>query len=108
VGAVDESSKQVKILYGRPEASSALTATVSSRPASNEANWRVMMPVYLKDIDDFHELEKFESVLIVPCRFCPAASFAVRKGQPYFEFLRKLLKTASYERYIERMKDAQK
>lgn len=28
------------------------------------------MPVYLKDIDDHQELEKFDSVLIVSCRFC--------------------------------------
>ena len=59
------------------------------------------MPVYLKDILDFQELEKFGSVLIVPCRFCPAASFAAMRNEPYFEFLRKFLKTASYERYIE-------
>ena len=58
------------------------------------------MPVYLKDINEFQELEKFESVLIVPCRFCPAASFAVRRNEPYFEFLKKFLKTASYEEYI--------
>lgn len=62
------------------------------------------MPFYLKDIEDFEELERFQSVLIVPCRFCPAASFAVRRGEPYFEFFWKFLKTASYERYIERMK----
>lgn len=62
------------------------------------------MPVFLKEIDDFKELEQFKSVLIVPCRFCPAASFAVVKREPYFEFLRKFLKTASYEKYINTMK----
>ena len=61
------------------------------------------MPVYLKDIHDFQQLEQFKSVLIVPCRFCPAASLAVRNNEPYFEFLRHLLKTAAYERYIEKM-----
>ena len=67
------------------------------------------MPVYLKDINDFHELEKFGSVLIVPCRFCPAASFAVRRNEPYFEFLKKFLKTASYEQYIKAIRsDLQK
>lgn len=59
------------------------------------------MPVYLKDIDEFQELEKSKSVLIVPCRFCPAASFAARKKEPYFEFLTNFLKTASYEQYIK-------
>ena len=59
------------------------------------------MPVYLKDIDEFQELEKFGSVLIVPCRFCPAASMAVRRNEPYFEFFKRFLKTASYEEYIK-------
>lgn len=62
------------------------------------------MPIYLKDINDFSELERFESVLIVPCRFCPAASMAVRKNAPYFEVLKNLLKTASYEEYIEKVR----
>ena len=62
------------------------------------------MPFYFKDIHEFPELEKFKSVLIVPCRFCPAASMAVRTNRPYFEFLRKLLKTAPYEELIESIK----
>lgn len=62
------------------------------------------MPVYLKDIDHFQALEQFRSVLIIPCRFCPAASFAARENKPYFEFLRNFLKTASYEQYIASMK----
>lgn len=62
------------------------------------------MPVYLKDIHDFQQLEQFQSVLIVPCRFCPAASLALRNNEPYFEFFRHLLQTAAYERYIETMK----
>ena len=62
------------------------------------------MPVYLKDTHDFQQLEQFDSVLIVPCRFCPAASLALRNNEPYFEFFRYILKTAAYERYIETMK----
>ena len=62
------------------------------------------MPVYLKDIHDFQQLEQFQSVLIVPCRFCPAASLALRNNEPYFEIFRHLLQTAAYERYIETMK----
>jgi hypothetical protein len=58
------------------------------------------MPVYLKDIYDLAGLDGFRSVLIVPCRFCPAASMAVRKNSPYFEFLKMFLKTAAYEEYI--------
>jgi hypothetical protein len=62
------------------------------------------MPVYLKEIDEYPELESFKSVLIIPCRFCPAASMAVRTNRPYFEFLRKFLKTAPYEELIETIK----
>lgn len=58
------------------------------------------MPVYLKTIDDLSRLEKFRSVLIVPCRFCPAASMAVTTRRPYFEFLRRFFKTAAYEELI--------
>ena len=59
------------------------------------------MPVYLKDIYEYEALEKHHSVLIVPCRFCPAASLAVSRGEAYFDFLRQFLKTAAYEQYIE-------
>jgi len=62
------------------------------------------MPVYLKDKSEFPELERFKSVLIVPCRFCPAASMAVRKNKPYFEFLKRFLKTGSYERLLDTIK----
>lgn len=62
------------------------------------------MPVYLKDIDDFRPLEMFKSVLIVPCRFCPAASMAVSTNRPYFEFLRRFLRTAPYEELIGAIK----
>jgi hypothetical protein len=62
------------------------------------------MPVYLKEIHDFRQLEQFQSVLIVPCRFCPAASLALRNNEPYFEFFRHLLQTDAYEKYIETMK----
>ena len=62
------------------------------------------MPVYLKETHAFDKLEQFKKVLIIPCRFCPAASLAISKGKPYFEFLRHRLQTAAYERYIESMK----
>jgi hypothetical protein len=62
------------------------------------------MPVYLQAKSEFPELKKHKSVLIVPCRFCPAASLAVIKDRPYFEFFKKFLKTDSYERYIKAIK----
>ena len=59
------------------------------------------MPIFLKEKRDFPELETFKSVLIVPCRFCPAASMAVKREKPYFEFFRRCLKTGSYEQLID-------
>ena len=62
------------------------------------------MPFYLDVIDVIPEVVDFKSVLIVPCRFCPAASMAVRSNEPYIEFPRRALKTASYERLIDTVK----
>lgn len=59
------------------------------------------MPVYLNTIDDFSKLEDYKSVLIVPCRFCPAASMAVSKKAPYFQPFTNLLKTPAYEQYLD-------
>jgi hypothetical protein len=41
------------------------------------------MPFYLKDRDISSDIATVHFVLIVPCRFCPAASLAVRERQPY-------------------------
>jgi hypothetical protein len=62
------------------------------------------MPFVLNAIEDTAAYERFESVLIVPCRFCPAASAAVKNNEPYFEVFRRFLKTGSYERYIKDLK----
>ncbi len=62
------------------------------------------MPFIFKDYKDVTEYCRFKSVLIVPCRFCPAASSAVRNNKPYIEFLRRFLKTDSYEREIASLK----
>lgn len=61
------------------------------------------MPFYLRDVDVVPEVAKFQSALIVLCRFCPAASLAVRKQQPYIEFFRRFLNTESYEQLISNM-----
>lgn len=58
------------------------------------------MPFYLEEIDIAPELSGCSSVLIVPCRFCPAVSAAVKNDAPYIEFFRRFLKTDSYERQI--------
>jgi hypothetical protein len=64
------------------------------------------MPCYLEETDLLPEVSGFKSVLIVPCRFCPAASMAVSYEEPYIEFPRRLLKTDSYERLIKSMKSS--
>ena len=62
------------------------------------------MPFYLKDRDASSDTAGAESVLIVPCRFCPAASFAVREGMPYLEPFRAFLRTPAYESHIHALR----
>jgi len=62
------------------------------------------MPFYLKELDLSSRLAGLHSVLIVPCRFCPAASLAVRKNAPYVEPFRRLLRTGVYEAFIQTLK----
>lgn len=64
------------------------------------------MPIYLDETEVLSEVLGLESVLIVPCRFCPAASLAVKNNEPYIEFHRRFLQTAAYERSIKSMKDS--
>ncbi len=61
------------------------------------------MPLYLKDRDISSDIAMVRSALIVPCRFCPAASLAVRERKPYIEFC-KFLRTPSYESYIQALR----
>ncbi len=62
------------------------------------------MPFYLKDRDIISDTAAVHSALIVPCRFCPAASLAVRERKPYLELFHSFLRTASYESYIRALK----
>ncbi len=62
------------------------------------------MRFYLKDRDISSDIAMVHSVLIVPCRFCPAASLAVREEKPYMELFRKFFRTPSYESYIKVLK----
>ncbi len=62
------------------------------------------MPFYLKDRDISSDIAEIHSALILPCRFCPAASLAVREEKPYLEPFRKFLRTPSYESYIQVLK----
>jgi hypothetical protein len=62
------------------------------------------MPFYLKESDILSQIAGLQSVLIVPCRFCPAVSLAVRENKPYIELLRKFLRTEAYESFIQALK----
>ena len=62
------------------------------------------MPFYLKETDILSQVAGLRSVLIVPCRFCPAASLAVREKKPYIELFRKFLRTEAYESFIRVLK----
>lgn len=62
------------------------------------------MPFYLDTQNSYSDFAQFNSVLIVPCRFCPAASFSVTNNEPYIELFRKCLTTDSYERHIKNLK----
>lgn len=61
------------------------------------------MPIYLKEVDVVAEVSKYKSALFVLCRFCPAASLAVRNHKPFISFFRSLLKTEPYEALVESM-----
>ena len=62
------------------------------------------MPFLLKDRNISYDTSDVDSVLIVPCRFCPAASLAVREKKPYLELFRTFLRTPAYEHHIKERK----
>jgi hypothetical protein len=68
------------------------------------------MPFYLKESNALSQVDGLSSVLIAPCRFCPAASLAVRENKPYIELFRRFLRTEPYESFINaltrRLRDA--
>lgn len=59
------------------------------------------MPFYFNELDVAAKVSGCNSVLLVPCRFCPAASSSVRHNKPYIEIFRRLLKTEPYEQLIQ-------
>ncbi len=58
------------------------------------------MPFLLADRDLRGDLAGVRSALIVVCRFCPAASLAVRTQTPYMKLFGRFLRTSSYESSI--------
>ena len=59
------------------------------------------MPLYLNDVDVASEVEGARSVLIVPCRMCPATSLAVRTNKPFFELFKTFLRSPPLEEHIK-------
>ncbi|MCP4201675.1 MAG: hypothetical protein GY769_07050 [bacterium] len=62
------------------------------------------MPFYLRESDVLPQVAGLQSVLIVPCRFCPAASLSVRERKPYIELFRRFLRTEAYESFVGALK----
>ena len=62
------------------------------------------MPFYLEGSNIVPLVAGLQSVLIVPCGFCPAASLAVREKKPYIELFRKFWRTEAYESFIQDLK----
>lgn len=62
------------------------------------------MPFYLKESSVLPQVAGLGSVLLVPCRFCPAASLAVTEKKPYIELFRRFLRTGAYESHIKTLK----
>lgn len=62
------------------------------------------MPFYLKDRDFSLEIIGAQSALIVPCRFCPAASLAIRERKPYLELSLKFFRSPAFDAYIQALK----
>ena len=58
------------------------------------------MPLYLNDVDVASQVEGAGSILIIPCRMCPATSLALRNNKPLFEFFKSFLRSPPLEQYI--------
>ena len=59
------------------------------------------MPLYLNELDVVPEVEGAKSVLIVPCRMCPATSLSLRNNKPFFEFFKTLFRSPALDEYIK-------
>ena len=62
------------------------------------------MPFYLKETEILPQLAGLRSVLIVPCRFCPAVSLAIKEDKPYIKLFRRFLRTETYESFIRTLR----
>ena len=58
------------------------------------------MPFYLKETDVVPELAGCRSALIVVCRFCPATSISLTRGEPYLDLWRGFPNTRPFEDHV--------
>jgi hypothetical protein len=61
------------------------------------------MPIHFEDLDVVSEVKGLNSVLIVPCNMCAAATVADKEGKPFLQLFRHFLKSAPFDRYIKRL-----
>ena len=59
------------------------------------------MPLYLTDTDVLPDLAGARSVLIVPCRMCPATSLSLRNNKPFFELFKTFLRSPALAQHIK-------
>ena len=62
------------------------------------------MPLYLNDLDVTQEVAGLKSVLIVPCRMCPATSLSLRSNKPFFEFFKTLFRSPALDDYVKTLR----
>ena len=55
------------------------------------------MPLYLNDVDVMDDIEGASSVLIVPCRMCPATSLSLRNNKAF-------LRSPALDEHIKKLK----
>jgi hypothetical protein len=58
------------------------------------------VPILLQPTDIISQLGQFGSVLIVSCPVCPAASMAIARNEPLFDFFKHGFKTDALEDHI--------
>jgi glutamate racemase len=58
------------------------------------------MPLHFDDADISSEIEGIRSVLIVPCRMCPAVSIAVQEKEPFLQLWKSWFRSQPFERYL--------
>jgi len=62
------------------------------------------MPIHFEDLDAVSDVKGLNSVLIVPCNMCAAATVADREGKPFLQPFRHFLKSAPFDRHIKRLR----